>query len=121
MCVFLGACTTIPVEKQHAVSEGDRALDCRQIRGRMKVRIAQIHGNRSARRTTALSRGLQGAFGTNKYGVNPDQQNLDDIAQLKTYNKLLAEKKCKTYDLEKELKPRTPSVAQGTANKSSSN
>ena len=53
------------------------------------------------------ARGVQSVttpiFGGTTVGIDPDGQYAKDLAMLQAYNDLLAQKQCKTFDLEAEL------------------
>lgn len=94
----------------YTLNEKELKLDCKDLTGRMKLRILQIRDANSDRSGTLAARGLQTAattvFGGGKEGADPAGQYARDRAQLEAYNKQLAAKKCKTFDLDAELRPK---------------
>lgn len=92
----------------YVLNAEELALDCKKLTGRMQVRILQVRDYRQRETTTLLSRGMQVATttvigGTNE-GVFLDSRYEKDLAMLEAYNRQLAAKQCKTFDLEAELK-----------------
>jgi hypothetical protein len=89
-------------------STKERALSCNKITGLMQVRILQIRGYGADDKGSLAARGVQSVttpiFGGTTVGIDPDGQYAKDVAMLEAYNRLLAEKKCKTFDLATELK-----------------
>ncbi|MDX2287860.1 MAG: hypothetical protein NW217_03445 [Hyphomicrobiaceae bacterium] len=113
----------------YQLSSEERDLDCRKLTGRMQLRILQIRDFETQRQTTDLSKTAQGLAinvgGGTRYGIDPDGRYRRDIEILEVYNRRLAELKCRTYDLQKELAttdvkvtpkpvaPATPAKANG--------
>jgi hypothetical protein len=77
----------------------------------MQIRILQIRGYDSNKKASAAARGIQTwatpIWGGTKEGVDPDTQYRKDVAMLEAYNRQLAAKKCKTFDLDAELNTTT--------------
>ena len=97
-----------------ALSAEDQALDCGKLTGRMQVRLLQLRGYRDRNKASGIARTMQQVatpvFGGTSAGTDPDGRYAADVATLRAYNARLAELKCPTYDLEKELaaKPSDP-------------
>lgn len=93
----------------YQLSADEQALECKQLTGRMQIRILEIRDYNERNRTTMASRALQtgstAVFGGPKAGIDPDGAYAKDRATLEAYNAQLAAKGCKTYDLESELQP----------------
>lgn len=94
----------------YRLSKEEQALDCKKLTGRMQVRILQIRDfNQHSPQTSIGSRLMQQAvtpiFGGTTIGASPSADHARDRAMLEAYNRRLAEKQCKTFDLDKELKP----------------
>ena len=91
----------------YQLSSGEQALDCKKLKGRMKVRILQVRDYEDRGKATIVARTMQSAatpiFGGPSYGTNPEGDYRKDLAMLEAYNKRLAEKNCKTLDLKAEL------------------
>jgi hypothetical protein len=94
----------------YALGSEEAALDCKKLSGRMQVRILQIRDRDERYRASLLARGMQSAttlaIGGSKHSISPDAEYARDRAQLEAYNRQLAEKGCKTYDLDAELRPK---------------
>ena len=110
-----------PLNTGHFTSAGryipsadEKSQDCRRIRGKMGVRIVQLQRTGIVRDSSVLSRKFSGYFGSAKQGLDAAQARKRDRAILRAYNKLLADKGCRTVDLDKELAKRLfdPQAAQ---------
>lgn len=92
----------------YQLSPKERGYSCNKITGLMQVRILQIRGYGADDKGSLAARGVQSVatpiFGGTTVGIDPDGQYAKDVAMLEAYNRLLAEKKCKTFDLAAELK-----------------
>lgn len=93
----------------YELTADEKALECKQLTGRMQIRILEIRDYNERNRTTLASRTLQSGstavFGGPKAGIDPDGTYAKDRATLEAYNAQLSSKGCKTYDLESELQP----------------
>jgi pectin methylesterase-like acyl-CoA thioesterase len=89
------------------VTAEEQKYDCRKLTGQMQIRILQVRGYDSRKKSSMAARGMQSVttpiFGGTKEGTDPDGQYRKDLAQLEAYNQQLAAKKCKTFDLQAEL------------------
>lgn len=94
----------------YTLTEDELDLDCKRLTGRMQVRILQIRDFASRPQTSATSHTLQQAaisiFGGTTEGTAPAERYARDKAILQAYNRRLAEKGCKTFDLDAELQPK---------------
>lgn len=85
-------------------------LDCKKLTGRMQVRILQIRDHNQRQQPSTAGRSVQSAvqpiFGGTTRGMNPDGEFARDRAVLDAYNRQLAAKNCKTFDLDAELRPK---------------
>jgi hypothetical protein len=85
----------------------DDKLNCKQLAGRMQVRIMQIRGFADRKQSSALSRGIQSGLsatlGNLSHGEDPQGEYAADVKQLQDYNQRLVAKGCKSYDLDMEL------------------
>ena len=93
----------------YMLTSEEKALECKQLTGRMQIRILEIRDYNERKNTTGLSRALQSGgtavFGGTQAGLDPNGTYAKDRAMLNAYNRQLAAKNCKTYDLDAELKP----------------
>lgn len=94
----------------YQMSKEELALDCKRLTGKMQVRILQIRDYDPNANSSGVSRSLQSVhapiIGGSTAGVDPEGRYRSDRAMLEAYNRRLAEKKCRTFDLEAELKPK---------------
>ena len=90
----------------------DDKLNCKQISGRMQVRILQLRGFDERKQASGLSRGIQAGmaatFGNQAHGIDPRGEHAADIQSLQAYNQRLVAMGCKSYDLQKELSETDP-------------
>ena len=95
----------------YQLSQEELTFDCKKLTGTMQIRILQIRGYDSNKKASAAARGIQTwatpIWGGTKEGVDPDAQYRRDVAMLEAYNRQLAAKKCKTFDLNAELNTTT--------------
>lgn len=98
----------------YALNPQEQKLDCKELTGRMQVRILQVRDYLTQPQSTTIATGLHRAtnsmFGTNKAGSDPDSQYATDRAMLEAYNQRLGEKNCKKFALDDELKPKPATV-----------
>ncbi len=94
----------------HILSASEQELDCKQLTGRMQIRILEIRDYNERQNTTLAARAMQsavtGILGGPSAGKDPSGAYAKDRAMLNAYNGQLAAKKCKTYNLDDELKPK---------------
>lgn len=94
----------------YALSADELAYDCKQLTGRMQIRLLAVRDYQNQSTTTIASRALQtgsaATFGGTTAGTDPDGAYARDVAMLEAYNRQLAAKDCNTYDLTDELQPK---------------
>jgi len=92
----------------YQLSENEKEYSCRKLTGVMQVRILQMRGQEARARSSLASRGIrsvnQSVFGETAGGIDPEQQYTRDHAMLEAYNRQLAAKNCKTFDIAAELR-----------------
>jgi hypothetical protein len=92
----------------YKLSKMELKYDCKKLTGLMQVRILQIRGYDSRRKASLAARGMQSVvtpiWGGTTEGLDPDAQYRKDRAMLEAYNQQLELKRCRTFDLEAELK-----------------
>jgi hypothetical protein len=90
----------------------EQKMTCKQLSGRVQVLILQLRGSGSSTKSSGLSLGLHSAFastiGTTATGDDPVGDNAADMKKLRDYNQRLVSMKCKSYDLDYELKQTDP-------------
>ena len=91
----------------YQLSEEELKFDCNKLTGTMQIRILQMRGYDTNKKTSTVARTMQSLttpiFGGTKEGVDPDGQYLKDRAMLEAYNRQLGSKQCKTFNLDAEL------------------
>lgn len=94
----------------YGLSATELEYDCKQLTGRMQIRLLAIRDYSATNNTTAASRALQSGstatFGGTSVGTDPSGAYARDVAMLEAYNRQLAAKNCNTFDLASELQPK---------------
>lgn len=94
----------------YQLSEEEKGYNCKKLTGRMQVRILEIRDHNERTHGTTLAQGLKSIgsslAGGRSSGASTDARYKSDVAMLEAYNRQLASKKCRTFDLEAELKPK---------------
>jgi hypothetical protein len=106
LCLAITLPSAAYAKKQKPPTPDDK-LNCKQIAGRMQVRIMQIRGFADRKQASGLSRGIQSGFsatfGNLSHGENPQGEYSADVKELHDYNQRLVALGCKSYDLDSEL------------------
>ena len=101
-----------PAPSGYKLSAVEEKLDCAKLTGHMKVKIANMRSTVTKPTGTAIGQTIQSAaspvFGGTRRGIDVTADLALDRAKLEAFNKRLAEKKCKTVDIDAELKGETP-------------
>lgn len=109
-----------PAGGGYALSAKEMELNCKELTGRMQLRILEIRDYEARQHTSALSHGLQtGAtsiFGGTSANADPADIYVEDRARLEAYNQRLAALNCKSYDLAAELQPKDVKVTPTPVN-----
>jgi hypothetical protein len=99
---------TEPSKQAYELSEQEKKYSCKKLTGVMQVRILQIRDYDPKNKASLAARGMQSVttpiWGGTTVGMDPDGQHRRDLAMLEAYNRQLAAKHCKTFDLAAELK-----------------
>ena len=99
-----------PAPAVYNLNDEEKALDCKKLTGRMQVRILQARDYEVRNQTTAASQAVQKAAvmagSSATQGLDPSADHAKDRAQIEAYNQRLAELKCKTFNLDDELRPK---------------
>lgn len=107
LLMALGAALPSAAFAKKQAPVADDKLNCKQITGRMQVRIMEIRGHEEKQQSTGLSRGIQSGFvatfGNLAHGVDPEGTYAAGLKMLSDYNQRLAAMGCKSYDLNFEL------------------
>lgn len=103
-----------PAPAGYTLTAAEAKLDCPRITGRMRVKIANMKSAVASPGASLVGRTMQGAaapiMGFSTRGADPNADLQRERAQLEAYNKRLAEKKCKTLDLDAELRADVPNA-----------
>lgn len=101
---------TMQPDGTYKLSPAELELSCKKLTGRAFVRILQIRDHEISQKATPVARGAQQVvtpiFGGSRHGIDPDADYRRDRAMIEAYNQRLAEKRCKVFDLVKELQPK---------------
>lgn len=104
-----------PAPGGYQLTAAEQKLDCPKLTGQMRVRIANMRSAVGRPNSSAVGRTIQATatpvFGGTTRGLDPEADLQRDRAKLDTFNKRLAEKKCKTLDLDAELRGEAPAAA----------
>jgi hypothetical protein len=101
---------TMQPDGTYKLSAAELELSCKKLTGRAFVRILQIRDHQISQQATPVARGAQQIvtpiFGGSRHGIDPDADYRRDRAMIEAYNQRLGEKRCKVFDLVKELQPK---------------
>jgi len=96
-----------PSTEAYELSKQELKYGCKKLTGVMQVRILQIRDYDPKQRASLVARSVQGIatpiWGGTTVGLDPEGQHRRDLAMLEAYNRRLAAKNCKTFDLAAEL------------------
>lgn len=113
-----GAASVPAAKGGYTLTEAEGRLDCPRLTGQMKVRIANMRAAYGSRSGTGVSQTIQSVvtpvFGGTTRGLDPDADLQLDRAKLEAFNRRLAEKKCRTLDLDAELRGEPSAPVAGT-------
>jgi hypothetical protein len=83
-------------------------FDCKKLTGRIQLRLLSLRDAGAVEPSSAAARAIHGvagaALGGSTARSDPDADKRRDRAMVEAYNRQLAAKGCKTFDLEAELK-----------------
>ncbi len=110
-----------PAAGGYALTAEEAKLDCAKLTGRIRIKVANMRDAVQRPDASTTSRTIQAAvtpvMGGTQRGMDPTADLQLDRAKLEAYNKRLAEKKCKTLDLNAELRGEAPAAAPAKAAK----
>ena len=91
----------------YSLTDQEQKLDCKHMTGGVTIKILQMREAGERAKPSAPAKVAQDAMkkikGSSSYGADTDADYKRDRARLETMNKQLAEKNCRTFDLEAEL------------------
>jgi hypothetical protein len=94
----------------HTLTDKEKGLSCKKLTGRIQVRLLQIRDYNPKTKVSTASRTLQSGattiFGGTNVGLDPDKDHARQVAILEAYNRQLAAKGCRTFDLAAEFDPK---------------
>lgn len=83
-------------------------FDCKKLTGRIQLRLLSLRDAAAVESSSTAARVIHGAAGAALGGstarADPDADRRRDRAMVEAYNRQLAAKGCKTFDLEAELR-----------------
>lgn len=92
---------------QYHMSETEKAFDCKKLTGAMQITISRLKDKAERPNPSNTSTTMKGMiaplFGGSSYNTNPEGEIAREKAKLHAYNRALADKGCKTMDVEAEL------------------
>jgi len=105
------------------VSADERAFNCKRLSGIVQVKILQLRGQAQRPQPSGLAAAAHKAIGpmigSQASGSDPTREGARERARVAALNALLVEKKCRSYDVEAELKGTgTPSATVPAPGKS---
>jgi hypothetical protein len=92
----------------YQLSETENKLDCRRLTGTMYIIIAQLRDEKNRKPPSELAsfaQKMSALVGGTEAGASLEADIARERARLEAFNRRLAEKQCKTLDLEVELNP----------------
>lgn len=96
-------------EGVYHLTEQEQKLDCKQLNGSITVKIVQMRAAGDRVQPSAASNAVRTVMTPLKGGTTYAQDTAvdyrQDRARLETLNRRLAEKNCRTFDVDAELKP----------------
>ncbi len=96
----------------YQLSAEEQAMDCKKLSGRIQVRLLQMRNMQGATAPSGLSQDVKQAGSaaaglllgkSSGFDTDSGKRAASDRAMLVAYNKQLAAKGCKTYDIDAEL------------------
>jgi len=94
-------------EGRYQMSDHEKMMDCKRTTGSMSITILRLKHMRGEASTSELSRSAQGTiaplFGGSTRGADRQGELARERAKLEAYNRHLADKGCKTIDIDAEL------------------
>ena len=127
VCLAVALPSAADAAKKKKPEVPEDKLSCKQLSGRMQVRIMQIRGFADRPQSSVLARGIQtglsATLGNLSHGEDPQGEYGADLKTLHEENQRLVDKGCKSYDLDAELAKKdiddvpTPTVLPPKKNK----
>ena len=99
----------------YQLSETENKLECGRLTGTMYIIIARLRDVKNSKPPSALAsfaQKMSALTGGTEAGASLEDDIARERARLEAFNRRLAEKECKTLDLEAELNPTAADVKQ---------
>ena len=98
----------------YSLTDQEQKLDCKHMTGGVTIKILQMREASERAKPSDAAKLAQETLkkfkGSSTYGSDVDADYKRDRARLETMNKQLAEKNCRTFDLDAELAPGNTAV-----------
>ncbi len=98
-----GEATSSTAASGYTLNAQEKGLDCKRLTGKIQIRILELRTYASQTQASALSRTLQAAskpvFGGTSAGIDPNGEHARELAQIDAYNRELAAKDCRSFNL----------------------
>lgn len=111
--LFIGLAVALPSAVEAKTKKPDTPedkLNCKQLTGRIQVKIMEMRGFSDRKQASILARGIQSGFsatlGNESHGIDPNGEYQSELNMLQRYNQRLVTLGCKSYDLNAELNKR---------------
>ncbi|PPC87375.1 MAG: hypothetical protein CTY31_03395 [Hyphomicrobium sp.] len=111
----ISASTTTDVKptlgaSSYTLSQNEQEMECKELTGRMQVRILEVRDTSAQTQTSTLSQLMQSGFGSlfasdNASKSGPPPRGAD-VAMLEAYNRALVAKGCMSFNLAEDLRPK---------------
>lgn len=94
----------------YTLSANEQDMECKELTGRMQVRILEVRDTSTPTETSTLSQLMQSGFGSlfssGEAAKSTPPPRGADFAMLEAYNRALVAKGCMSFDLAEDLRPK---------------
>lgn len=94
----------------YTLSANEKEMECKELTGRMQVRILEVRDTSAQTQTSTLSQLMQSGFGSlfasDKASKSQPPPRGADVAMLEAYNRALVDKGCMSFNLAEDLRPK---------------
>lgn len=109
--------SSIPTEQKptyqvsdYTLTTHEQEMECKELTGRMQVRILEVRDTSAQTQTSTLSQLMQSGFGSlfasDKASKSQPPPRGADGAMLEAYNRALVDKGCMSFNLAEDLRPK---------------
>lgn len=102
----LQTAATTSAAGNYTLSAEESELDCKKLAGKVQLRILEVRSGMKPEEASSIAKALQSTealFGGSTQGLNATAEHQRMVAQLAAYNKQLADKDCRSFDIAKAL------------------